>query len=394
LSTYILNSFYILYCYYIIDMKLRSHKNADIKPIKTSKPSKQIKTKKGTFKEVLEELKIDEKYTKPHKKYKFDKVKDNTFPMQDYNFMVDLITFPTTTKKFKYILSVVDLWSNEFDVEPMKTKTAQETLKAFKTIIKRPHLNLPKASIRSDNGTEFKSLFTNYLKNNKIMHRLSRPYRHKQNSNIESLNRQITRILMTYLTNKELQLGKSYLEWTDILPQLRKKLNEYRKIPDGDPFNLDPIKRNDMTPKYSVGDIVIPVLEYAKNALGTKETSEGFRSGDVRYDRLNKLKIIKVLNYPNNNRYILNTMENVSFAEAELIPGEKDEEYFEVKKIIGMKVTNNIPYYLVHWKGLTKAKSTWEEGTRLIQDGLQNEINDYHKSVKETNKKKRNRKKK
>ena len=59
-----------------------------------------------------------------------------------------------------------------------------------------------------------------------------------------------------------------------------------------------------------------------------------------------------------------------------------------------MKVTNNIPYYLVHWKGLTKAKSTWEEGTRLIQDGLQNEINDYHKSVKETNKKKRNRKKK
>lgn len=386
--------------------KLRSSKNIidedKIKPdetIKTDqkiKPDKDIKTDKKkigtTFKDVLSTLKIDETFTKPHKKYKFDKVKDNTFPMQDYNFMVDLIQMPKTSKKYKYILVVVDIWSDEFDLEPLYNKTALETLKAFKTIIKRPYLNLPKASIRSDNGTEFKKEFTNFLEDHKIRHRLSRPYRHKQNSNVESLNRLVTRILMTYLTNKEIELGHTYLEWTDLLPELRKELNAYRKKPDGDPFNLEPIKRNDMIPKYNVGDIVIPVLEHAKNALGNKETSEGFRSGDVRYDRLNKLKIIKVLNYPNNNRYILNGMTNVSFAEAELLPTDKTEEFIEVKKIIGHKVSKGISYYLVWWKGLIKSKSTWELATNLIEDGLSQELKEFHEleKAKKKNKKKKN----
>ena len=144
--------------------KLRSSTNKINEPIKQNESIKPTNNKKGTFKDVITKLKIDEKYTKPHKKYKFDTVKANTFPMQDYNFMVDLIQMPETSKKFKHLLVVVDIWSNEFDAEPLITKTAAETLSAFKTIIKRPYLNMPKASIRSDNGTEFLKEFTAYLK--------------------------------------------------------------------------------------------------------------------------------------------------------------------------------------------------------------------------------------
>lgn len=374
--------------------KLRSSKNIVVKnqilkPSKTKvSETKNIKPKskskpKTTFKDIMKLLKVDETFTKAHKKYKFDKVKENTFPMQDYNFMVDLILMPVTSKKLKYILVVVDLWSDEFDIEPMITNTSDETVKAFKKIIKRPYLNLPKGSIRSDNGSEFKKDFHKYLETNKIMHRQSKPYRHKQNGNVESLNRLITRILMTYLTNKEIKTGDPYYEWTDLISKIRTELNKYRKKPDGDPFNLDPILRNDMTPLYKVGDIVIPKLEYAHNAMGQKETSEGFRSGDIRWDRLNALAIVKVLNYPNNNRYILNTMPNVSFAEAELMKSDKTDEYHEVKQIIGHKIENRKHFYLVWWKSFKKKNSTWEPKTNLLEDGLKTTIKEFHDELDE-----------
>jgi hypothetical protein len=105
----------------------------------------------------------------------------------------------------------------------------------------------------------------------------------------------------------------------------------------------------------------------------------------------NKLKIVKVLNYPNNNRYILNTMPNVSFAKAELLPANKEEEYHEVKAIIDMKVTKGLTYYEVHWEGLVKAKSTWEPSKKLLEDGLANEIKEFHKELKEKNKQKKRR---
>jgi hypothetical protein len=39
-------------------------------------------------------------------------------------------------------------------------------------------------------------------------------------------------------------------------------------------------------------------------------------------------------------------------------------------------------YYLIHWKGYTKKQSTWEEKGQLIEDGLENAILAYEKSIK------------
>ncbi len=50
---------------------------------------------------------------------------------------------------------MVDLATHEFDIEPMKTKKSKEALQAMKNIFKRTHLKQPKASLRTDNGTEF-----------------------------------------------------------------------------------------------------------------------------------------------------------------------------------------------------------------------------------------------
>jgi len=55
-------------------------------------------------------------------------------------------------------------------------------------MFKRKHLNKPYASIRTDDGTEFKGVFKKYLDEERILHRAGLPTRHSQVENAESLN--------------------------------------------------------------------------------------------------------------------------------------------------------------------------------------------------------------
>ena len=340
---------------------------------------------KNNINDLMKKLNIDEEFTKAPKKYKFDTIKQNTFPKQDYNFMMDTMVLPKTKEGYNHLLTIVDLWSDEVDFEPLKGLTANECLEAFKKIVKRPHLNLPKGSIRSDNGNEFKGNFDKFLKDKKILHRFSLEYRHKQNANVEHLNGILGRILMSYLTNKEIKLDKPYNEWTDILQIVRKELNKMRKKPDGNPFNLDSIPYNNKEPLYKIGDIVLHKYEKPHNALGYKEYGK-FRMGDLRYDLKNKLKIKKVLNYPNNNRYILSGLPNVSYVEAELKKANVDEEFFEVNRIIDKKKINNIVYYNVWFLKELKKDAVWLKETQLRTDGLSDYIDFYEQKVKEKKK--------
>lgn len=338
------------------------------------------------FKKIMDKLEIDETYTKAPKKYKYDKIKENTFPMQDYNFMIDTMTLPTTKEKYKYLLVVVDLWSDEFDIEPMKTMTSSEALEAFKSIIKRPYLNMPKFSIRSDNGTEFKGSFDSYLKSNKILHRVSLPYRHKQNANVESLNGLIGRILMTYLQNKEMKTKKPYHEWTDIINKIRKPLNDERKNNDGNPFNSDPILYNKLDPKFKIGDIVNVKYEKPHNALGNKESTNKWRKGDTRWNLIEHYAILKVLNYPNNNRYILNGLPNVAYAEAEIKLSERKQEIKEFKKIIGHQSKGRTKYYKVWFTKELKKNAKYYKRSDML-GFIDDEMKEYDKSIKKKKKK-------
>ena len=313
----------------------------------------------SAYAKLMDEMNIDETYTKPIKKYKFDTIKQNTFPKQDYNFMMDTMQLPTTKEGFQHLLVVVDLWSDELDFEPLKGLTALETLHAFETIIKRPYLKMPKFSIRSDNGTEFMKEFGEYMKEHHIMHRVSLPYRHKQNANVENANGLIGRFLMTYLHNKELQTQQKYVEWTDILPQLRIKLNAIRKKKDGNPFNLKPISYIIQTPLYKVGDIVVAKYEKPFNALGHKESTSNWRRGDQRWNLKDHRSIVKVLNYPNNIRYVLKGLENVSYVESELKLSPEKQELRIVKQIIGVVTQGRKKLYRIWFDKQLKKDALW-----------------------------------
>ena len=99
--------------------------------------------------------------------------------IEDYNFQADLIMLPQTKAKYRYLLTVLDLATNECDFEPLKIKEPKEVLRAIQKIFKRPYLNIPYASIRTDAGNEFKGEFEAFFNKNNVIHPV-KVGRHKQ----------------------------------------------------------------------------------------------------------------------------------------------------------------------------------------------------------------------
>jgi hypothetical protein len=221
--------------------------------------------------QILNKIGASDTFTKKDK-YKFDKVHTNAYPKNGYNEMADLLMLPTTKQGYRYILSVVDIWSNYCDIEPMKTKTASETLKALQKIFKRHYVAQPKASLKTDGGHEFKDVFDKWLKDHHIAHLVNLPDRHSQLANVENLNRQVGRIIMTYLTAKSIELGHDYNEWLSIVPTIRDELNKMKTHPkDQNPFTYPMGTINVQAPnKYKVGDIIYRPLEVPESIDGKK----------------------------------------------------------------------------------------------------------------------------
>lgn len=250
---------------------------------------------------------------------------------------------------YKYLLVCVDLATDKFDIEPLKTKDPDETLSALKTIWSRPYVKKPYASIRADNGSEFKGSFMNYCYNESILLKFGYPDRHKQQANVERLNRTLAELINGYLNSQEIKTKKKATNWIEILPTIRKELN---KIREKDPSEIkqanfdnlilkDNIKSEDIgvvdstrplarekhvynqiLPKYKVGDEVHVKYEVPHDALGQKQNTKIFRSGDYRLEK-EKRRIVKILYYPPpiNYRYLVSGRPNVSYVEQELIRG-------------------------------------------------------------------------
>jgi hypothetical protein len=310
---------------------------------------------------ILQELKINETYTKPPKiKKEFSKVKDNIPLKADFNFMADILELPQTKKGFQYLLVVVDLATDEFDIEQLKTKESKTVLKAMLKMFKRKHIKKPYASIRTDGGPEFQDEFAKYCYENSILHKVGISGRHQQMANVERLNRELGRLFNGYMNAVEEETGRTFREWVEIVPKVREMLNEYRKKPEGDPFT-DIYEAPDVSiqPKYKEGDIVYRISEKPLDALGRKQPTQNFRAGDYRWD-ITPRKIVKVVRYSGKVpiRYILENLSNVAYAENELKPAKEKEAMYQVQSVKAKRTVNGVKELLIKWKGYKKP--TWE----------------------------------
>ena len=347
---------------------------------------------KGKFNDLLDKLKIDEKYTKSVKKPKnFTKIKQNVPLVSDWNFMADLLFLPETKQGYKYCLVMTDLSNGDFDISPLKTKEPSEVLKGMKAMFKRKFIKEPYASIQTDAGNEFNGVFAKWMYDESIYHKVALPNRHSQMSNVESLNKQLGRLFNGYMNRMEEETGKTYKEWTDPIDIIRVELNKYRKkeLPkhwvDYPYEDIDPTKKA----LFKEGDVVYRLLEAPHNSLGHAQSTKAFRMGDTRWDIKQPRKIVQVLPYAGDIpfRYMLEGIPNASFTEAQLklTKDEKQSKYI-VKKILDKKKEKNKLFYLIWWKGYLKKDATWESKASLIEDGLAETIKEFEQSLKDKKK--------
>jgi len=340
------------------------------------------------LKEALNINKSQTDFTKNYKKPKFyNKVKDNVPPIENKNFMADYLFLPKTKAGYRYLFVVVDLATDEFDIESMKDKKPENVVKAVLKMKKRGYIQLDNnegQSIRVDDGNEFKGTFKEFCKKHSILLRPAIPNRHIQLANVERLNGVLGQLLNGYMNSFEIKTGKRYTEWLKAVPVIRTNLNEIRKkkLPDDIYTHIYPhwdatkavsVKKSEILyqivePKYKVGDLVYVMLESPENALGEKQKGL-FRNGDYKLSNIAK-KISRVLYYAGKPyyRYLVNGYDGVSYQEDELRPatGETDEK-FEIKEILKRRIVNKKYEYLIWWRGEKKSEATYEPRESLMK---------------------------
>jgi len=306
---------------------------------------------------------IDDTYTKLYRRpthpNEMTKVKEQIPLVADYNYMADILHLPTDKFGFNKVLVISDLADNSFEIEKMKGESADETLKAYKKIIQRGIIKIPYASLLTDGGSSFKGVFHKFLYDNGINHRVARPGRHHQLSNVDSLCRQLGTIFNGIMNKKEEETGKISKAWTHAIDEVRGKLNNYRrsrgvKLPkdlttyeypifdnvipkikikkiktttteggdlkeEVEEYPTEQMKYTQIKPKYKVNDLVNVLLEEPQTILGKKQPTKTFRMGDLRLEK-KKRKILKVLYYsgPNHYRYLVDGLPGASYTEQEL----------------------------------------------------------------------------
>ena len=300
-----------------------------------------------SLKPIYSLLNIDNKLTKKRvrSEREYNSFEDNMRLEANCNYMSDILFLPTAKYGFKYLLIVLDIATRQFDCEKLKNKDSTTVLKAFKKICNNSnYLTIPKYSLITDSGSEFKSTFQDYLYNESIFHKTIMKGNHTAMSPIDNLCYQLGKILNDYMSNIELQTGKVYRQWPDIIDTVIVEMNKIRKreLPDKNEFDtrfvndirevrkisfnkktgekIETIEKEFIRPKFRVGQLVYVLLKTPKNILGKNQSTLNFRAGDMTVDP--ERREISEIVYMNGkgpvHRYILDGYKNISFSESQL----------------------------------------------------------------------------
>ena len=110
-------------------------------------------------------------------------------PANDALYSMDLIgPIPADHEGYTYVLVVVKNSSRLGAVRLLRNKRAETVLKNFQDMLRSDFAGLPITVVHSDGGTEFQGEFDAFLRENRITHTLSAPYRPQANSIVERRN--------------------------------------------------------------------------------------------------------------------------------------------------------------------------------------------------------------
>jgi hypothetical protein len=125
------------------------------------------------------------------------------------HIQMDLITSFTEAQGYKYILTIVDIFTSFVVNIPLRTKEASEIISALWQLF--TIMGLPKI-IQTDNGGEFKNdLVTLLLKKLNVLHTTNVPYHHQAMGKVENQIKTVSAVLHKLL-------AEHGGEWITLLP--------------------------------------------------------------------------------------------------------------------------------------------------------------------------------
>ena len=287
-------------------------------------------------------------------------------------YQADLLFLPNDDG-FKYALVVVDPATGKTDAEPLKEKTADAVLKAFKKIFQRKILKIPSVQIQCDNGSEFHGVVEKYFDEKGIGIRYAKTGRSRQTAYAEARNKTIGKAIHQRQTAEQLLTGEIARNWIDDLPNFIKAINEHVVTVPKNKLSRNPIIDED-DPILQIGTLVRVALDKPIESTG-KRLSGKFRASDIRFDP-DKEKILNVIISPDepilykvsgqNNlgvAYTYNQLQVVDENEQEppstVIRGKPNQ--YIIKKILDKKKEKGRIYYKVQWRGFNgTTDATWE----------------------------------
>jgi hypothetical protein len=213
---------------------------------------------------------------------KFDDFKPN------FTNQCDLLHLPTAKGGYKYLLVVVDDYSRKFDAEPMKQKTSDACLNAFKKLYERGLLKEPKM-LELDAGTEFHGAVKDYFENKGIKIRFAMTNRHRQQGLVESRNNILGKVFNSIMNLKELKTNKTAVDWYKSAADFRHLImliNQHIKYKPKDDGNDDvPFATDENRNLLPIDTKVLVTLDYPIDIANEKRQHGKFRTGDIRWNK-------------------------------------------------------------------------------------------------------------
>lgn len=216
--------------------------------------------------------------------------------------LVEMIPYASSNKGYKYLLTVIDVYSKFAFAEPVRSKSAAEVKNAFKRIVDQSK-RCPRL-LQTDQGKEFyNNMFSSYLKSLGVHHYST--YSNLKASVVERFNRTLKTMMW-----REFTAQGSY-RWIDLLPKLLCTYND--------------------TPHRTIG---------TKPRLVTKNTP-----------RLDAIHLVIKTADPRRHRFQKGDFVRVSKHKSAFAKGYTPNWSTEIFQIKDVKLTNPVTYLLQDLSG-------------------------------------------
>jgi Integrase core domain/Chromo (CHRromatin Organisation MOdifier) domain len=286
-----------------------------------------------------------------------------------YQFQMDLVEVQHLASKndgVRYLLNCIDIFTRFAFVRPLKDKSANTVLTAFKSILEEAVT--PPYMVVMDKGAEFTNkAFKDFCIKNNI--KFINPQASVHAAFIERFNRTLQLLMYKYMTDNETE------RYIDVLTQLVHTYNNriHRMIKttpqqaendeNGEHLNLEIIQQEQIKkikpkkPTLSVGTYVRIAKQKGKFSRGYDEQTmqEVFRIKAI--DTRKRIPLYHLTDYYGK--------EDITggFYEFELTPVEM--KTFRIEKVLKKRTYRGKKQILVKWKGFGDQHNSWIDETNV-----------------------------